>query len=72
MIYNLILAYLDFKTSAGIDKNQYDTPANPPAISMEISSGKLLSNFALTVLKNIGKWLDYIWTPRVLGIWAWT
>ena len=55
MIYNLILAYLDFKTSAGIDKNQYDTPANPPAISMEISSGKLLSNFALTVLKNKGK-----------------
>lgn len=35
--------YLDFNTSAGIERNQYATPAAPPANNIEISSGRIRS-----------------------------
>lgn len=37
------MKYLDFKTSAGIERNQYATPAAPPANNIEISSGRIIS-----------------------------
>ena len=37
------MKYLDFKTSAGMERNQYATPAAPPATNIEISSGRIRS-----------------------------
>ena len=46
------MKYLDFKTSAGIERNQYATPAAPPARNIEISSGRIRSVLFRTDLNN--------------------